>query len=518
MDRIHTGTDASELAPRPANTNIFAGESQDESENERLIDTDLILNWLKFTAGSIWRNRVIAAVTCAVTFGTIWALAVTWPKTYHSYGRLLVQQNEVMPSLVNPNRTVPQEGAAPTWAAQEIVRSRQNLLAIMKEINLLEEWERSRPALAKARDWIFSWVRESPGEAARLEALAGVLEERIQVVSETEGSDGIVTFTAQWRDPRIAHQLVDKSMHNFLEYRRVTQMSAISDSIVILDRSIQDLESQINTTISQLRRRSTTRPAAIRRTGPATRAALPTGPSPETTVRLARLKSALELRQQEVMRQDAARAQQLAETQARLAAAQTIYTDGHPTVVALRQAMSQLSREPPELAAARREAQNLELEYDALSTKISVETEAAERAKAAMSQQPSFTSVSAPVPSVDIASLINGGDPTEPVSLRLRVEMAQLAAVRERANAARAELASSEVGFKYQYSILRPAQLPRRPIAPNVPLILAAGAVFSLLLAVAVALGLDLFRGRILEAWQVERQVGVPVSLRVPKL
>jgi hypothetical protein len=113
---------------------------------------------------------------------------------------------------------------------------------------------------------------------------------------------------------------------------------------------------------------------------------------------------------------------------------------------------------------------------------------------------------------------MNGGDPSEPVSLRLRVEMAQLASVRERANAARAELASSEVGFKHQYSILRPAQLPRWPVAPNVSLILAAGAVLSLLLAVAAALGLDLFRGQILEAWQVERQVGVPVSLRVPKL
>lgn len=308
-------------------------------------------------------------------------------------------------------------------------------------------------------------------------------------------------------------------MRNFLEYRRLAQTSAISDSIAILDRSVQEMESQVNTTISELRRRNTSRPVAtVRRTGPVTRAALPTGPSAETTVRLARLKSALEVRQQDVIRQDTARAQLLTETQSRLSAAQTIYTEGHPTVLALRKTMAQLSRESPELAAARREAQTLELEYDALSTKVSVETENAERARATVSQQPSFTSVSARVPSVDIANLVNGGDASEPVSLRLRVEMAQLAAVRERANAARSELSSSEVGFKYQYSILRPAQMPRGPIAPNVPMILAAGALFSLLLAVAVALGLDLFRGRTLETWQAERLVGVPVSPRIPKL
>jgi hypothetical protein len=117
-----------------------------------------------------------------------------------------------------------------------------------------------------------------------------------------------------------------------------------------------------------------------------------------------------------------------------------------------------------------------------------------------------------------VLSLVNGGDPTEPVSLRLKVEMAQLAAVRERANAARAELSSSQVGFKYQYSVLRPAQLPRQPVAPNVPAILGAGAIASLLLAVAVALGIDVASGLVLETWQIERQVGVPVSLRISKV
>jgi hypothetical protein len=317
-------------------------------------------------------------------------------------------------------------------------------------------------------------------------------------------------------------------MRNFLEHRRVSETSAIADSIAILDRSVADIEEQVNTTIAELRRRGTRTPTATRQSvrvaSPTiVRAApppLPPGPSAESTVRLARLKSALELRQQEILRLDALRAQQLAEAQARLSAAQTVYTEGHPTVLALRQAMAQLSRESPELTAARRDAQNLEAEYDSLSTRVGVETESVEQARAARSQMVAVTPAPAAVPTpapppVDVTSLINGGDPSEPVSLRLKVEMAQLAAVRERANAARAELSSSQVGFKYQYSILRPAQLPRQPVAPNVPAILGAGALASLLLAVAVAFGVDLARGRILEAWQVERQVGVPVSLRV---
>ena len=256
----------------------------------------------------------------------------------------------------------------------------------------------------------------------------------------------------------MAYQIVDKAMRNFLEHRRVSETSAIEDSIAILDRSVADIEAQVNMTIAELRRRGSRAPTPTRQ--PARRAVpalarpatpLPPGPSAESTVRLARLKSALELRQQEIVRLDEARAQQVAEAQARLSAAQTIYTEGHPTVLALRQTLAQLSRESPELAAARRDAQNLEAEYDLLSTRVSVETENVEQARAAMSQAAAATPASTPAPPpVDVPSLINGGDPSEPVSLRLRVEMAQLAAVRERANAARAELISSQVGFKYQ--------------------------------------------------------------------
>ena len=488
-----------------------------------LVDTQLLVDWLGFVARSVWRHRILAVASCLAAFGAVWFAAAQWPKTYESYGRLLVTRNELMSSLVNPGRTIPREDSAPTWAAQEIVRSRENLLAIMKETNLIEEWERSRTPLQRLKDRMVAWLRGPTTETARVDALAGLMEARIQVTTDGEG---IVNFNVRWPNASLAYQITDKAMRNFLEHRRVSEISAIEDSIAILDRSVGEIEAQVNMTIGELRRRErgaptprrqvrTAQPVPARQASPP----LPTGPSAESTVRLARLKSALELRQQEMARLSEARAQQMAETQASLLAAQTVYTEGHPTVLALRQTMAQLSRESPELAAARREAQTLESEYDLLSTRVSVETENAERARAEMSQLATATPAPTPtVPAVDVPSLMNGGDPSEPVSLRLRVEMAQLAGVRERANAARAELSSSQEGFKHQYSILRPAQFPRQPVAPNMPMIYGAGFFASVLLALAVALLADLASGLILEAWQVERQVGVPISLRIPKV
>ena len=90
------------------------------------------------------------------------------------------------------------------------------------------------------------------------------------------------------------------------------------------------------------------------------------------------MKSELEARQQDIARMAARRSQQLSEARGRLTSALTIYTEDHPTVLALRQTVEQLSRDSPELAAASREVRDLEEQYDALSIKVGVATEDAQ--------------------------------------------------------------------------------------------------------------------------------------------
>ena len=47
---------------------------------------------------------------------------------------------------------------------------------------------------------------------------------------------------------------------------------------------------------------------------------------------------------------------------------------------------------------------------------------------------------------------------------------------------------------------------------------LIALGILALLLAIAAATGTDLLSGRIVEPWQLERQVGVPVLIRLRRL
>ena len=341
---------------------------------------------------------------------------------------------------------------------------RENVLALMKATNLLEEWARARRPLLRFKDWLFGLVGSAPTEDDRIDALAGLIENRLQVGTSDEG---IVSFSIRWPDPQMAYHLVDEAMNSFLQYRRVSETAAITESIAILNRSAETLEVQVSETIAQMPRRSAPR-VGTRRPPPVT------GPSPQSTVQLMRLKSELESRQQDIARMAAVRNQQLLEARGRLASALTIYTEGHPTVLALRQAVEQLSRDSPDLIAASREVRDLEKQYDALSIKVGVATEDA--------QSRAF----AGGPSVDPLSLVSIGDEADPVSVRLRVEMSQLAAVRERENAARAELESAEAGFKFRYSVTRPPRVPRRPSGPNVAAITLVGAVASLILAIGV--------------------------------
>jgi uncharacterized protein involved in exopolysaccharide biosynthesis len=435
-------------------------------QDDKLFDIDQLWQSVSFVVQAVQRHKTTAVATFVLVFGAIATIASLWPKTYEVDGRLLLQRNELMTSLVNPGRTIPREAESPTRAAQEIVLARDNILGVVKATNLLEEWARGRPPLMRFKDWLFGLLGPAPTEEERIDALVGLIEDRLQVAT---GNEGTVTFSIRWPHPQMAYSLVNEAMSSFVEYRRVSETSAIMESIAILKRSAEALEAQITETIAQTPRRPAAR-AGTRR--PLARAP---GPSPQATVQLSRLKSELDARQQDIARMAAGRSQQLSEARGRLTAAQTIYTEDHPTVLALRQTVEQLSRDSPELAAARREVRDLQDQYDALSVKVGVATEDA--------QSRAFA---AGAPSLDPLSIVPLGDESDPDSVRLRVEVSQLAIVRERENAARAELASAEAGFKYRYNVTRPPRVPRGPASPNVVAILLAGAIASLILAIGV--------------------------------
>jgi uncharacterized protein involved in exopolysaccharide biosynthesis len=80
-----------------------------------------------------------------------------------------------------------------------------------------------------------------------------------------------------------------------------------------------------------------------------------------------------------------------------------------------------------------------------------------------------------------------------------------------RIDAANVELDIARAAFKYRYTVVTPAEIPKKPKKPVAALIGAGSFVAAALLAVLFAVAADAWRGRILEAWQVRRRLKVDV-------
>ena len=82
---------------------------------------------------------------------------------------------------------------------------------------------------------------------------------------------------------------------------------------------------------------------------------------------------------------------------------------------------------------------------------------------------------------------------------------------------AQIELDTARAAFKYRDNILRPAQVPKRAEKPDVPLALTGGALSGLLMALLVCVLRDGARGRLVERWQIERWLQLPVIAEVKR-
>ena len=119
-------------------------------------------------------------------FGASSLLISVLPRTYHVEAQLLAQRNSLMSALGNPDRTVPPDADAPTRGAVETVKRRDNVISIMKETDLMKEWERTRPPFLRFRDRLLKPVtgRHDETEIRKLIYPAG---NRFDTVLRREG-------------------------------------------------------------------------------------------------------------------------------------------------------------------------------------------------------------------------------------------------------------------------------------------------------------------------------------------
>src|SRR5262249_43117577 len=127
----------------------------------------------------------------------------------------------------------------PTKMAFETVLRHDNLVALIKETDLLKRWPRNRAPLLRLKDIIWARIFPPRTEADQIEAFVGLLERDLWV----NNNEGTVSIGIRFPDAALAYHLVEAAQESFLEARHAAEISTIAEAISILEnRAAQDHE------------------------------------------------------------------------------------------------------------------------------------------------------------------------------------------------------------------------------------------------------------------------------------
>lgn len=448
----------------------------DRAEDLDLFDYALIREYVGFFLVRAPRRHKRLAV---LSFLAVLAVAVTalrvMPKQWEVQGVLLAQQNPLSPAKERVALTAP----------RELVLRRDNIEQLVKQTDFVARHLASRAPLARARDWIFRQLRGRELTSKELEeGFADGIENRLWVGVSQEGA---ITIGFTWSNPELALDLVQAAMTNFVDARQATEVASIGESIGILEAHLasahRDVAEKVQRVAEQERRQRASdaprRPLALR------------GPLDDETMKLeahyASKKRALGILEDY-------REKRLAELRGELLQEQNVYAPGHPLVVATKRNIDVLAAGSPELDAMRSEVAKIEKDLRA------------RRGHAGEAPGPLQDELSG-------ARLRLEADPPQLEQQRMDLTLAFRRYSSLLAEISEAQVAqdAARTGFKYRYSVIMPPQLPRAPMKPNAPKILVMAIIAGICFALFAAAAADLMSGVVLERWQVEGRLRLPV-------
>jgi hypothetical protein len=219
-------------------------------------------------------------------------------------------------------------------------------------------------------------------------------------------------------------------------------------------------------------------------------------PDPDLTKELEEKRRQIHVFQESHDRELETLKQQLVQAQLTLASA-------HPTVIALQQKIDAMSKPSADLAVLQGQEREL-----AAQIALASGPPAASATGGGVSPSPFLRSAQAAAPARNLPL----EEPrTAAARQRLEATMHRYQDVIARLDSARLELDITRTAYRYRYSVVTPAELPRGPKKKTPQIVglasLLAGALFALLAAAAA----DYRAGRIIETWQVRRLLGVEV-------
>ena len=448
----------------------------DRGESAELFDYGQLRDYAGFVLRSPGRHPLLAAASFLFVLGLAGAAAVLLPDVYQSEATILAMRN---PALLRGA-----DWDAPTRAARETVLRRANLLLLCDQTDLINRYLQRRSPLARLRAWLTVAVtrKERTRDDLR-EMLADTLEDKLSVTVSPEG----VVIAAQWPDAQTAYELVDAAIQNFLEARYASESGDLGESITLLEGRAAKQQQELEAVAASLEKKEKARSRST------PRRVVPGIPIRREGIQ-GRLASTLSAKRQALTDLEEFRTRRLEELRTQLAQKELIYADKHPEVLTTRKSIELLIQPSPQVEALRSEVRQLERETTGTAAGVAA--------------------VSSPLAGLSSDADTRFGQDDVRSALdrsQLQLVFEQYANTLLRLDSARMELDLARAAFKTRYSVTSPPRLPRGPYKNNTLRRALAGLVGGIGLAFFASVWADLRARRVLERWQIERLLGLPV-------
>jgi uncharacterized protein involved in exopolysaccharide biosynthesis len=406
------------------------------------------------------------------------------PRRYHVEARMLALPAEGAPGALRGNNG----DASLLQSAAEVIVSRQNVLELIREHDLLARWESSRGPMLQ----LWDRLRRRPIDPVQRErALVRSFEKRLTV--QVKGPHVILGF--DWPEPQTAVEVVKTAEAKLIAARRDAELVPLERKVATLEasaaaarRRVDLLAARVQDAVTQ--KRHGARAATVR----ALQAEGRFRDLPDPSLSRQRLQ-VVALRKAIAELEDVRR-RRVSELNAALAEQTAMLGPGNPALLETREKIRALAGDGPELATLKARQEGVFAAYvQAGGKEIELSADPG--------PWPAELKEDDPVVAFDKS--------------RMGLEQSSLARLVDQAAEAEVTLATAAAGFDSRYVEMLPPELPEGPAFPNLLLLVFAGLLAGAVVAFFGAVAADLSGGIIREGWQARRELDVPLLAQIPE-
>lgn len=414
---------------------------------------------LLLVRAAVRRHWLIALSVPLLFLAAAGAAAALLPRTYSGELRLMVRRGtSVMAALADPRRAVAPGFDAPAQGATELGMSRTALTAIIRQGSLRAHWAEHRPTILKFKDDVRERLLGPVPQEAVDDALLAMLETKLKLRVQ----DDVLSIKITWSDAAAVPLILTEAKKAFVAERARLDIETIEQSYAILQRASDAMQSQMNGRVSAFQ-------AARSKALGAQAALIPVKTTNET---MSQLRD--RLLERRAYREELERRNRTKRADLRVQLAQQTAALGprHPDRIATEQSLARLDGDDEGVRAA------MAAEEDAL--------------KAYTARGGSLDILDARTSTEDAANPSESRPDDDPTVIAaramLRMSADGLQDLVMRTENARIELETARAAVPYKYIETRPADRPRKPDSPNVPMLVMGGFMAGLFAGMMVSL------------------------------